>query len=195
MEGRMNKFIEKLKKMNACTSAIAWCEEKKFTSITSAWEQCDNPRWMIWYAGMMSGKQGSFGRRKLAKCCAKIARLVLPFWHKKYPSDKRPLKAIEAAEKGKTKKVAYEAAKNANSIVVDDNHIVYVAYASAHTAEVVFAADASDVADAVVINVYGAITRRVKKRYHRNILLIVRKFYPIAPRNRSRPCVKKHSTR
>src|SRR5262245_35150456 len=42
------QFQEKLESLKACSDARNWAKGK---SLTEAWDQCENPRWMLWLLG------------------------------------------------------------------------------------------------------------------------------------------------
>ena len=75
----MNTPITHLAEVGACSEARQWVADGKFKSLEAAWKKCDNPRWLLWYAGRKSGAPKSEGRKKLVLCACKCARLALPY--------------------------------------------------------------------------------------------------------------------
>jgi len=88
------RFTEKLGKMDACKDAVEWASQ--YSTLQKAWDKCERGGWMLWLAGIMSGKPGSNKRKKLVLCACECARLSLKYVKK---GEGRPLKAIETAEK------------------------------------------------------------------------------------------------
>ena len=90
----MKKHIAYLKKLGACLEAIEWAEQ--FNSAQEAWDRCERGDFMLWLLGKQSGPPKSKSRKKLVLTACKCARLAL----RHVPKDeKRPLKAIQTAEK------------------------------------------------------------------------------------------------
>ena len=94
---------EILRSLDACDEAIAWARPYG-TDGATAWAECDNPEWMLWLLGKLSGEPGSPERRKLVGCCADIAALVLPIFEVKFPGDSRVRDCIEVCRKYATGK-------------------------------------------------------------------------------------------
>ena len=89
---------EILRYVGACDEAIAWARPYG-TDGKKAWAECDNPEWMLWLLGKLSGEPGSPKRRKLVGCCAEVAALVLPIFEQKYPGDNRVRDCIAVCRK------------------------------------------------------------------------------------------------
>ena len=94
---------EILRSLDACDEAIVWAEPYG-TDGATAWAECDNPEWMLWLLGKLSGEPGSPERRKLVGCCADIAALVLPIFEVKFPGDSSVRDCIEVCRKYATGK-------------------------------------------------------------------------------------------
>ena len=75
--------------LDACEEAREWATNK---SATQAWEQCERPDWLLWWAARTDvNNQQSI---VLAACdCARTALQFVP------KGEDRPRLAIEAAEK------------------------------------------------------------------------------------------------
>ena len=94
---------EILRSLDACDDAIDWARPYG-TDGATAWAECDNPEWMLWLLGKLSGEPGGPERRKLVGCCADIAALVLPIFEVKFPGDSRVRDCIEVCRKYATGK-------------------------------------------------------------------------------------------
>jgi Imm-5 like putative immunity protein len=86
------KDLNKLESQSPCADGLKWA--RRYPSLADAWEACSEPYWMLWALQKFepSSKEESV---QIAVGCA---RLVLPIFEGRYPSDHRPRKAIEAAE-------------------------------------------------------------------------------------------------
>lgn len=83
-------LISKLRKLDACPEATAWCEQQALP-LSELWQRCDKPQWLLWLAGAVKIDQPT-----IVRCAADCARTALKY----VPKDElRPLRAIEAAEK------------------------------------------------------------------------------------------------
>ena len=90
----MKTWIEPLKRMSACEGALEWCES--YNSLPDAWTACERGDWMLWLLGKLAGEANSDSRKKLVLTACQCARLALLYVKR---GEKRPLKAIETAEK------------------------------------------------------------------------------------------------
>ena len=86
------QFVEFLEKNGACSEAFEMVKDKKWT-MKQAWYNSPRADWMMWL----------YSKRKPVKKKAVMvaiysARLSLKDFENKYPDDKRPRQAIEAAE-------------------------------------------------------------------------------------------------
>ena len=152
---------KKLEQMNACKEAVEYAQ--KFTSLQKAWDVCGRGDWMLWLIGMKVKTVKQRKRLVLASC--ECARLSL-----KYISEKRPLKAIQTAEKwargegGVTLKDVLSAAYAAYAAAAADDAAAYAAYAAYAAADAADAAAdaadaaayAADAADAAAYAAYAA---------------------------------------
>jgi hypothetical protein len=119
------------------------CEEGRKAasgySLKEAWEKCERPEWMLWI----------YERRKPnKKKCVQVAifsayRCIEDF-EKKYPEDKRPRQAIEAAEKWVKKPTE----KNRNAVDAAANAANAAAYAANAANAANAAASAANAANA-----------------------------------------------
>lgn len=90
----IKEYIKYLNNLNACSDAVEW--SKQFKTSQEAWDKCDHGDWMLWLLGKQCGKPESKSRKKLVLAACKCARLSLKYVPK---GEKRPLKAIQTAEK------------------------------------------------------------------------------------------------
>ena len=137
----MKPHITYLKKLNACKDAVEWAD--KFPSLQKAWEACERGDWMLWLLGKQSGKPGTKSRKKLVLTTCKCARLALKYIPK---DEKRPLKAIQIAEKYAkgVKGISLEDVKNAAAYAADAaDAAVYAAYAADAAVYAAYAARAA----------------------------------------------------
>jgi hypothetical protein len=128
-------WSEKLNAMGACADAVEWAHTQP--SLAVAWRECERGDWMLWLAGRLIGQSGSMAHRRVVKAAVSCARLALPIWKAKHPTDDRPRLAIVAAERWAkapseaNRKAAYAAYAAAAA---------YAAYAAAAAAAAAYAA-------------------------------------------------------
>jgi hypothetical protein len=129
----MNITKEWLLKLHPCSDGLAFANSCGF-DFTKIWETCPRGDWLIWLLRQMDLLDKPTAVRMAIAC----AEHVLEHVEKKYPLDKRPRKAIEAARKWLEDPTADAAAYDA-----------YAAAAAAYAAASAYAsADASADADA-----------------------------------------------
>ena len=199
----MEKFIKKLKKLNAYSEAIEWVKTQK--TPQEAWDLCERGDWMLWFAGKLSGKPESNSRKILVLAACKCTRLVLKYIKK---GEKRPLKAIQTAEawaKNKkdvslcdVKKAAYtavadaavadaDADADADAAYTATDAAAYAAAYAAYTAAAYAAYTAVADADAAAYAAYAAAAAAadavyaVRQKTLKKCADIVREFYPTIP--------------
>ena len=125
---KIKDYISYLKELNACSEAIEW--SKQFKTSQEAWNNCERGDWMLWLLDKQAGKPESKNRKKLVLAACRCARLSLKHIPK---NEKRPLKAIQAAEKW---------AKGVSGVSLQDvkDTAAYAADAAGYTAHLVGAA-------------------------------------------------------
>ena len=128
---KIKDYISYLKELNACSEAIEW--SKQFKTSQEAWNNCERGDWMLWLLDKQAGKPESKNRKKLVLAACRCARLSLKHIPK---NEKRPLKAIQAAEKW---------AKGVSGVSLQDvkDAAAYAADAAAYTAYAVGGAHAA----------------------------------------------------
>jgi len=184
------KQIEKLKKLNVCEKAVEWLENQPDWQI--AWNNCERGDWMLWLLAKLSGSPETKNRMKLTLVACECARFALPFVEK---GEKRPLKAIETAEKWTrgepdiTYQMVRSAAYTAHTAYNTWTACALASYAAAHAAYSAVAAAAyaavaaEDVADAYAVAAapipYAwAADANTKTQILKQCADIVRKHYP-----------------
>jgi len=89
-----SKFtLTDLEKLSPCSDVLQYA--RKYNSLSVAWDECERSDWMIWIAR----KRGLLDKPTSVKLACIFAKHVLGIYEKKYPDEKRPRHAIEAALK------------------------------------------------------------------------------------------------
>ena len=129
----MKKHIIELKKLKACHEAVEYANQ--FDTLQVVWDNCERGDWMLWLIGKGVKGPRSKSRKKLVLTACECARLALKYVKK---GEKRPLKAIQAAEKW---------AKGEGGISLEDvrkaDAAAYAAYAAYDAAYAAYAAAAA----------------------------------------------------
>ena len=163
-----------LEQMSACNDAIEWIREYK--TKQEAWDKCERGDWMLWYLGKKAGSPQSQSRKELVLIACKCARLSLKYVPK---SEKRPLKAIQTAEKwAKSDKgvtlIDVRNAAYAAAAADAADAAAYAAFAAAYAAYAAYSAYAGNAAAYASYAAYAAAKKRILKRCAN----IVRKMHP-----------------
>ena len=79
-------FKKQLQKMNACSEAIEWAENR---TLEQAWNDCERGDWMLWFA-----EKAGVELRPLTLAKARCAKLVIHLME-----DARSINAVEVAER------------------------------------------------------------------------------------------------
>jgi hypothetical protein len=128
----MSEVTEFCKEHMACESGATWASQ--FETLAEVYDKCERGGWMIW----MLQKADKLDKPTAVKIAIECAEHVLHFYEDKYPDDKRPRLAIDAARKylsdpnEENRKAAAYAADAADAAAA-----AYAAYAA-------YAADAAD---------------------------------------------------
>jgi hypothetical protein len=187
------RIVEKVRAMGACEDAVEWLSKQK--SVKQAWADCERGDWMLWLLGKLSGEPGCEKRKKLVLAACGCARLSLKYVKK---GEKRPLIAIQTAEKWANGKAtieevrtaayaaaAYDAAAYDAAAAVAAYAAAYAAYDAAAYADAAVASAASYAAAAyaaAAYDAYAAYDAAARKEVLKKCSDIVRKHYPTAPR-------------
>ena len=70
----INDYITELKKLGACSEAIA--AARNYTTSQELWADCKRADWMLWLIGKASGEPWCDKRRKLVKTTCRCVRTV-----------------------------------------------------------------------------------------------------------------------
>jgi hypothetical protein len=84
---------ENILALNPCREGLVFAESCNFDAV-KIWNTCPRGDWMIW----LLRKTQSIDRQTSVKLTCLCAEHVLDIFEKKYPGDKRPRLAIEAAQ-------------------------------------------------------------------------------------------------
>ena len=88
----MNITKEWLQNLHPCSDGLAFANSCKF-DFTKIWETCPCGDWMIW----LLLKMDLLDKPTSVRLAIEFAKHVLAHFERKYPNDKRPIAAIEAA--------------------------------------------------------------------------------------------------
>lgn len=135
--------IDELKKLDPCSEGFDWARKQK--SLADAWETCERADWMFWYLK----RKRILTKPQAVELAIKCAERVIYIFEKKYPTDKRPRQAIEAAqawlsdpsdENKKRAYAAYAAASDAAyAAYASDAYAAYdAAYAAAYASDAAY---------------------------------------------------------
>jgi hypothetical protein len=157
------KFIKKLKSLNACDKAIKWAETK--SSWQEVYEECKRGDWLLWLFAKTNPDDVKLLTLVNGKCAETVKHLM---------KDERSIKAVEAAisyGEGKiSKKELKEFAADADAAAKVAADAVYVAttpdVANYYAAEAASKATSKVAAEAVYFAdyyaTYAAATRKGK---------------------------------
>lgn len=150
-----------LTKLHACREGALFAS--RYPSIRDAWDACERPDWLLWFAGRRLTGEGD--SRTFARIAIDVARLALPLFEQYSPKDMRVRDCIEVTHRcidGKATAVdARDAADDAADAAYAARAATYAdaaaadaaaeaAYAALAAAYAAYAADAAatDAADA-----------------------------------------------
>jgi hypothetical protein len=154
--------IAELEQMNPCSEAMVFV--RKHNTLKTAWQKCNRADWMVWFLR----RKNLLEKPVAVKFACLCAERVLPIFEKKYPDDKRPRAALEAALKWLAEPTeANRQAANAAAAHAADAAAAYAA--NAHAADAAaYAADAA-AADAADDAAYAA-ARNSERKWQANQL-------------------------
>ena len=116
-----------LKRHGACAEAVKWA--KPYKTLRGAWKACTRGDWMLWLAR----RAELCSRQELVLAACACARLALPYVKK---GEKRPLAAIETAERWARGEATLEEVRSAAAAAAD----AYSAYSAASAYDAAYAA-------------------------------------------------------
>ena len=114
----MNDWLSDLKDHEPCTEGYQWARESNIASLAEAFAKLERGDWWIWLARAYGV---DLDQPRLVTFAADCAERVLPKFEERYPADKRPREAIEAARawvtcpSPKTRAAAYAASTAASA--------------------------------------------------------------------------------
>ena len=118
------KTPEQISRFHPCTEAELWIAASPATTPDELWSTCPNGDWMLWLVKRMAGPVNSESHRRFT------------YAKSRYPDDKRPRAAIEAAEN-------YAGGKDYSDAAYAAYAAAYAAYAAYAAAYAAYAADAA----------------------------------------------------
>jgi len=167
---------ERLRNLKACPPSIEFA--KQYATLEEAWQACDNPKWLMWYARAVSGASESAATRKVVGVCAEIAELAYPLWEKECPNDLRVRQCLDSCKlfaEGRIGSAKLRLDAAAAAVAVADNNIFagFAVNCAAHAAD--WVAATGDV-------IYSTIISSNKPwKTEEEILKIIRQHYPTIP--------------
>ena len=148
--------IERLGKIGACEEAIRFVREnptvQSWPELARKSQRLDWLIWLLWRhseSGFSLGDTKVERKRALVRFACWCARRALPKFEAKYPNDKRPAKAIEAAEKW------YESPVQENAVAAVAADAADAAAFAAFAFSAAVAAVAADAADAAAFAAFA----------------------------------------
>jgi len=183
----------KLEKLSPCIEAVQWVKGQK--SAKAAWQNCERGDRMLWLLGKLSKNENDRKLLTLATCeCVRPSLKFVP------EDEKRPLIAIETAEKWAKGKATLQEVKKAAAAAYDARaaYAYTAAYAtSAATASAAYAtsaaaasaayaaaatATAATAAAAAAATYAASAAYAARKETLKQCAEIVRKHYPEPPK-------------
>jgi hypothetical protein len=84
-----------LTKLHACREGALFAS--RYPSIREAWDACERPDWLLWFAGRRLTGEGD--SRTFVRIAIDVARLVLPLFERHVPKDMRVRDCIEVTQR------------------------------------------------------------------------------------------------
>jgi hypothetical protein len=98
----MNMTVVKLTKLDACPEGIQYFKEHKFKTVEQAITEIlktDHSQRLNWSNWLISRSLSKMSKENCIRYAVYAAEQVIGIFEKKYPKDKRPRKAIQAAKR------------------------------------------------------------------------------------------------
>ena len=83
-----------LTKLHACREGALFAS--RYPSIREAWDACERPDWLLWFAGRRLTGEGN--SRTFVRIAIDVARLALPLFERHVPKDMRVRDCIEVTQ-------------------------------------------------------------------------------------------------
>jgi len=90
----MNKDIDRIESWVPCTEGLVWAREQ--SSLEEVWDKCKEPSWLFFIC--KSEDELKLKKEQSVAIAIAFANRALDKFEAAYPDDKRPRKAIEAAQ-------------------------------------------------------------------------------------------------
>ena len=184
-----------LTKLHACREGALFAS--RYPSIREAWDACERPDWLLWFAGRRLTGEGD--SRTFVRIAIDVARLAMQLFEQYSPKDMRVRDCIEVTQRwidGKATAVdARDAADDAADAAYAARAATYAdaaaeaaaadaAYAALAAAYAAYAADATaaDAADAAAYAVDAACATHVSYADAKiKCCEIIRQYIPVCP--------------
>jgi hypothetical protein len=124
-------WLDDLKSHEPCPDGYRWAKENNIASLAEAFAKLERSDWWLWLARAYGI---DLDKPRLVTFAADCAERVLPKFEERYPADKRPREAIEAARAWVTCPSPETRAASANAAAAAADaaaHPAYAAYAAA----------------------------------------------------------------
>jgi len=128
----MNKDIDRILSWNPCTVGLRWAETQ--SSLEEVWNKCEETSWLFFIC--QAEPELNLKKEQSVTLAIAFANRVLDKFEVAYPDDKRPRKAIEAAQAWldnpikENAGVAHAAAHDTHAIAYDARDAAYAAYSA-----------------------------------------------------------------
>ena len=140
-----------LTKLHACREGALFAS--RYPSILEAWDACERPDWLLWFAGRRLTGEGD--SRTFVRIAIDVARLAMPLFERHVPKDMRVRDCIEVTQRWLDGKATAGDARAAADAAADAAYAARAAtYADAAAADA--AADAAYAARASAYAAYAA---------------------------------------
>lgn len=186
-----------LTKLHACRDGALFAS--RYPSIREAWDACERPDWLLWFAGRRLTGEGD--SRTFVRIAIDVARLALPLFERHVPKDMRVRDCIEVTQRWLDGKAtagdaraaadaaadAAYAARAATYADADDaDAAAEAAYAANYAAYAAYAdADSSDAADAAAYSAGSACSAYSAHVSYADAKIkcckIIRQYIPVCP--------------
>jgi len=90
----MNKDIDRIKSWRPCNEELSWFEKQN--SLEESWDKCEEPSWLFFIC--KAEPKLKLKKKQSVAIAIAFANSVLAKFEVAYPDNKRPRKAIEAAQ-------------------------------------------------------------------------------------------------
>ena len=175
-----------LTKLHACREGALFAS--RYPSIREAWDACERPDWLLWFAGRRLTGEGD--SRTFVRIAIDVAMLAMQLFEQYSPKDMRVRDCIEVTQRWIDGKATADAARDAADAARDAAYAARAAtyadaaYAALAAAYAAYAADATaaDAADAAAYAVDAACATHVSYADAKiKCCEIIRQYIPVCP--------------